>query len=149
MTYVSCFIQIAPISAPLPVPLITHTKPQISESKRCMYEIRNPLCRAEKLQNQQLVHTLGWLLSITLGKKLAHLYSLTCIFVWLLDVSLICYGRFSELYLFVWKQLPVNQRPQLFVQSQQPHILILVGENKSINPNIWLKWIDIWIQQKT
>ena len=55
----------------------------------------------------------------------------------------ICYERsFSELYLFIWNQLVLNQRLQLFVQSPQPYLLIFAWRNILVK-----KQINIWIPQ--
>ena len=51
-------------------------------------------------------------------------YWISEVIVIVINIPWICYERsFSELYLFIWSQLVLNQMLQLFVQSPQPSLL--------------------------
>ena len=53
------------------------------------------------------------------------------------DIPRTCYERsLSELYLYIWDQLVLNQRLQLFVQSLQSYLLIFFPKKLNIYPNI-------------
>ena len=48
----------------------------------------------------------------------------------------VCYERnVNEFYLSIWNHVTVNQRPQLYIKSPQPHILILPEGTKCVFPD--------------